>query len=85
LKLVYGAMPPDAMTLMYAAAKGISRSKFDDRSLALELGTARNPANTKSGSGTKISTGKIWKSKTITIATTDTGRVSMAVKNINEM
>ena len=59
LKLVYGAMPPDAMTLMYAAAKGISRSKFDDRSLALELGTAKNPATTKSGSGTKISTGKI--------------------------
>jgi hypothetical protein len=51
-------MPPDAMTLMYAAAKGISRSKFDDLSLALDRGATKKPTITKSGTGTKISRGK---------------------------
>jgi len=77
-------MPPAAITLTYAAAKGISLSKFADRSLALFEGIAMNPATTKSGVGTKIRRGINRVSKTSTIPNTDMGRVSRAVKIIIE-
>jgi hypothetical protein len=78
-------MPPDAMTLMYAAAKGISRSKLEARSLALFIGTIRKPPITKSGSGTKISRGMNPESRAINAAATETGRVKIAIRNISEM
>jgi hypothetical protein len=85
LKLVYGAMPPDAITLIYAAAKGISLSKFDALSLDLEIGVKIKPAITKSGVGMRIRRGR----KPVIIArtkpTAETGTVSRAIKNISEM
>jgi hypothetical protein len=43
---------------MYAAAKGISRSKLEDLSLPLFSGTIRNPATTKRGRNAKARIGK---------------------------
>ena len=77
-------MPPDDMTLMYAAAKGISRSTPEALSLALFIGTTRKPPITKSGRGTKIKRGKIPYSKATLAAITETGRVRSAMKNIRE-
>jgi hypothetical protein len=85
LKLEYGAMPPEDITLMYAAAKGISRSKLEDLSLALFIGTTIKPAITKSGRGTKIKRGKNPVIKARTTPIIDTGRVSIAERSINEM
>jgi hypothetical protein len=78
-------MPPDDMTLIYAAAKGISRSKLEDLSLALFIGTTRKPPITKSGSGTKIKRGKNPVVNARTAPIIETGRVSMAERNIKEM
>jgi hypothetical protein len=72
------------MTLMYAAAKGISRSKLEDLSLALFIGTTRKPPITKSGRGTKIKRGKNPVIRARTAPTIETGRVSMAERNISE-
>jgi len=85
LKLVYGAMPPEAITLMYAAAKGISRSKPDALSLALDVGINRNPTTMKRGIGTRTSNGKKWVNTTSTIPTAETGREIRAAKNIIEI
>ena len=85
LKLVYGAMPPEAITLMYAAAKGISRSKPDALSLALDVGMNKNPTTMKRGIGTRISSGIMWVNRTITMPNAETGRVSRTAKNIIEM
>jgi hypothetical protein len=82
---VYGAIPPDDITLMYAAAKGISRSKLEDLSLALFIGTTRKPPITKRGRGTKIKSGKNPVIKARTAPIIETGRVSMAERNIKEM
>jgi hypothetical protein len=70
---------------MYAAAKGISRSRLEDRSLALFIGMTIKPAITKSGSGTKIRRGKIPYSKAVIPAMIETGTVNIATKNISEM
>ena len=77
-------MPPDDMTLMYAAAKGISRSKPEERSLELFIGTTRKPAITKRGSGTKIKRGRIPVNKARLAAIIETGRVNNATKNIGK-
>jgi hypothetical protein len=78
-------MPPDDITLMYAAAKGISRSKPWDLSLALFMGTTRKPTITNRGSGTRIKRGRMPKDKAANPAKIETGKVSKAMKNINEM
>ncbi len=39
-------MPPDAMTVMYVAAKGISLSSALALSLALDIGVRMNPTMT---------------------------------------
>jgi len=72
------------MTLMYAAAKGISRSKFEERSLALDMGMTRKPAITKRGTGTKISRGKNPVSNARHAPKTEIGKVKIAVKSIKE-
>jgi len=51
-------MPPLDMTLIYAAAKGNSRSKLMERSLALFMGTATKPTTTNTGMTAKIRSGK---------------------------
>jgi hypothetical protein len=77
-------MPPEDMTLIYAAAKGISRSKLEDLSLALFIGTTRKPPITKSGRGTKIKRAKNPVIKARTAPIIETGRVIIAEKNIKE-
>jgi hypothetical protein len=69
---------------MYAAAKGISRSKLVALLPALFFGTNIKPIITKTGVGTKISRGKNWYNKARVNAIAETGRVSIATKNINE-
>jgi hypothetical protein len=78
-------MPPEDMTLMYAAAKGISRSTPEALSLALFMGTIKNPAITKRGRGTKIKRGRKLYSKATIPAITETGTVNNEMKNINEI
>jgi len=78
-------MPPDDITLMYAAAKGISRSRPEDLSLALFIGTIRKPAITKRGRKAKARMGKNPKAKAAATAKIDTGRVNSATNNISEM
>jgi hypothetical protein len=73
------------MTLMYAAAKGISRSNPEDLSLALFMGTIRKPTITNRGRKAKARIGKNPKVKAIAAATTEIGRVNIATKNIREM
>src|SRR5512141_1687366 len=85
LKLLYGAMPPDDITLMYAAAKGISLSKPEDLSLALFIGTTKKPSITKRGNGTKIKMGKKLNVNAATPATIETGTVRKVIKNISDM
>jgi hypothetical protein len=78
-------MPPEAITLMYAAAKGISRSKPVALSLALDVGIIKKIPATNRGTGTKISSGKKWVSKTSTMPIAETGSASTQAKNIIEM
>jgi hypothetical protein len=73
------------MTLMYAAAKGISRSNPEDLSLPLFNGTIRKPQITKRGRKAKAKIGKNPKVKATATAKTDTGRVNITTKNIKEM
>jgi len=69
---------------MYAAAKGISRSKPEDLSLALFIGTIRKPPITKRGRGTNSNKGRNPDIKAMLAAMTETGTVSKAMKNIKE-
>jgi hypothetical protein len=78
-------MPPDDITLMYAAAKGISRSRPVDLSLELFRGTMRKPPITNKGRKTKISRGKIPNVNATNPARIEIGKVNRAIKNINEM
>jgi hypothetical protein len=77
-------MPPLDMTLMYAAAKGNSRSKLMERSLALFIGTTKKPAITNSGRNAKSRSGKKLSFITRKTAIIEMGRVSRAQKNIKE-
>jgi len=77
-------MPPVAITVTYVAAKGISLSKVLALSPAIDIGITRNPIITKSGVGTRKTSGinlKKYKSK---IEATVTGKVRRAAKNIRE-
>jgi hypothetical protein len=77
-------MPPEAMTLMYAAAKGISRSKVDERSLALEVGIKMKRPITINGAKSKIIAGNRLNSNKRTTPTTDKGIVHTEKKSISE-
>jgi hypothetical protein len=77
-------MPPEDMTLMYAAAKGISRSNPEDLSLALFMGIIRKPMITNRGRKARARIGKNPKVKAIAAATMETGNVKIATKNIKE-
>ena len=83
LKLVYGAIPPEAMTLIYAAAKGISRSKPVALRWRYSLGQHRKPTTTKSGTKTKARKGKKLVRANVN-PSTETGTVKNAIKNIIE-
>jgi hypothetical protein len=77
-------MPPAAMTLMYAEAKGISLSRLDALSPALDIGTRINPITTKSGIGIINSNGRKPVKRTITRPATETGIVKVAIKSISD-
>jgi hypothetical protein len=69
---------------MYAAANGISLSRPDERSLALDMGISRKPTITYNGKGIKKIIGMKPKATRNTIDTADTGIVNIAMKNIIE-
>jgi len=70
---------------MYAAAKGISRSRPEDLSLELFMGTIRKPTITNRGRKARARMGKNPKVNATATAKIDTGRVNNATKNISEM
>jgi hypothetical protein len=84
LKLKKGGIPPDAMTVTYVAAKGISLSTELALSLAMDIGTTMNPIMMYAGIGTSSSRGKNWKKYVSTIAMILTGKVRRASRNIRE-
>ncbi len=77
-------MPPLDMTLMYAAAKGNSRSKPMERSLPLFIGTTKKPAITNNGRNARIKSGKKLSCITRITEIIEIGSVSRALKNIKE-
>ncbi len=77
-------MPPEAMTLMYAEANGISLSRFDALSPALDIGTRINPITTKSGIGSKNNNGRKPVKRTRTRPATETGIVKVAIRSISD-
>ena len=77
-------MPPDAITLIYAAANGISLSRPAARSLALDMGITMNPMIMYAGRGIKNNIGIKPIVTRMTNDAIDTGIVSRAIKSIIE-
>jgi len=82
--LVYGDIPPEAITEIYAAAKGISLSKARALSPAFIDGVTINIIITKNGAGTRKIRGINLKKYRRIMPAMLTGIVSKAQKNIIE-